>query len=258
MALMAPATSIDWQQPWLAPLRHVGECVVARQRSGMSLPDALNLDGAPRRFVPHEALPEGEPYESYIARSAQVPTRENLHDFFNGLVWHAEPALKSRLNQLQAQAIGRDGIGPRRGALRDALTLFDENGALLDGPDALQQALRQRDWQQLLVHQRALWREARLRIVGHALLAQLSVAPRKGLTAHVWVGDALGAAAENLARQTLSAAAGAGRARLVAGESSAGLLWRCRGVPRPARETLGPGRFGGFARLKPLKAAGSP
>ena len=172
MAFMAPTTSIDWQQPWLAPLRHVGECVVARQRSGMSLPDALNLDGAPRRFVPHEALPEGEPYESYIARSAQVPTRENLHDFFNGLVWHAEPALKSRLNQLQAQAIGRDGIGPRRGALRDALTLFDENGALLDGPDALLQALRQRDWQ------------------------QLSVAPRKGLTAHVWVGDALGAAAE--------------------------------------------------------------
>ena len=196
MAWMAPTTSIDWQQPWLAPLRHVGECVVARQRSGMSLPDALNLDGAPRRFVPHEALPEGEPYESYIARSAQVPTRENLHDFFNGLVWHAEPALKSRLNQLQAQAIGRDGIGPRRGALRDALTLFDENGALLEGPDAMLQALRQRDWQQLLVHQRALWREARLRIVGHALLAQLSVAPRKGLTAHVWVGDALSATAE--------------------------------------------------------------
>lgn len=194
--MFALAAVIDWQQPWLAPLRHVGMTVAARQQSGMSLPEALNLDGAPRRFVPQDALPDGEPYESFIARCAQVPTRENLHDLFNGLVWHAEPALKSRLNQLQSQAIARDGIGPRRGALRDALTLFDENGALLDGPEALLQALRQRDWQQLFVHQAALWREARLRIVGHALLEKLSVAPRKGLTAHVWVGDALGADAQ--------------------------------------------------------------
>ncbi len=187
---------VDWQQPWLAPLRVLGMTVMARQQAGMTLPEALNLDGAPRHFVPQALLPEGEPYETFIARRGQVPTRENLHDLFNGLVWHTEPALKLRLNQLQAQAVARDGIGPRRGALRDALTLFDENGALLDGPEALLQALRQRDWKQLFVHRRALWRQARLRIVGHALLEQLTVAPRKGLTAHVWLGETLGASAE--------------------------------------------------------------
>ena len=114
-----------------------------------------------------------------------MPTRDNLHDVFNGLVWLAQPALKRQLNALQAAAIVRDGIGPRRGPLRDALTLFDENGALLDAPPLLWAALRRRDWQGLFVTHRRLWSQARLTLVGHALLEQLCTAPRKGLTAHV-------------------------------------------------------------------------
>jgi len=113
-----------------------------------------------------------------------VPTRDNLHDFFNGLVWLAFPATKRRLNELQAAEIARNGIASTRGALRDALTLFDENGALLDAPAALWNALAARDWHALFVTQHALWSEARLVVFGHALLEKLT-APRKALTAHV-------------------------------------------------------------------------
>ena len=113
-----------------------------------------------------------------------MPTRDNLHDFFNGLVWLRHPRTKRHLNALQAAEIARHGIGATRGPLRDALTLFDENGAVLDAPPELWRALLARDWQGLFVTHRDLWREARLRIFGHALLEKL-VAPRKGLTAHV-------------------------------------------------------------------------
>ena len=73
--------------------------------------------------------------------------------------------------------------------MRDAVTVFDENGALLQAPPALWRALRERAWRRLFVELRPLWREARLWIFGHALLEQL-LAPRKCLTAHVWCGDA--------------------------------------------------------------------
>lgn len=136
------------------------------------------------RFVPHEALPPGEAYEAHIFRTGDVPTRDNLHDFFNGLAWLHFPQAKRRLNELQAAEIARCGIGARRGPLRDALTLFDENGAVLDAPPALWDALVARDWQRLFVTERARWDEARLLLFGHALLEKLT-APRKGLTAHV-------------------------------------------------------------------------
>ena len=190
---------VDWTQPWFAQVRDVGELVAQRIADGMSVADALNLPHfpqAPRRFVAHAALPQGLAYESFIAYSGCVLTRENLHDFFNGLVWHTQPQLKSRLNALQAQSIAAEGVRAKRGALRDALTLFDEFGALLDAPAPLLDALRARDWTALFITRRALWAHSRLVIVGHALLEQLRVAPRKGLTAHVYLGDALAATAQ--------------------------------------------------------------
>ena len=70
--------------------------------------------------------------------------------------------------------------------MRDALTLFDENAALLRLPQSLEQALRARDWQALFVTQRADWRTARVDLFGHALLEKLC-APRKAITAHGWL-----------------------------------------------------------------------
>ncbi len=144
----------------------------------------------PVRFVPQADLPAGEAYEAFIHRSGQVPTRDNLHDAFNGLMWLAQPALKQRLNQLQAAELVAHGVSGQRGSVRDALTLFDENGALLQAPAVLMQALRQRDWHGLFITHRACWADARMTIFGHALLEKLAVAPRKALTAHVLLCDA--------------------------------------------------------------------
>lgn len=177
--------AIDWAQPWLAPYRADGE-TAAQAACRTSVAAALQaVKPAPvPDFVRQDSLPAGQAYETHIFRTRTVPTRDNLHDFFNGLVWLAFPQAKRRLNALQAAEIARTGIGATRGPLRDALTLFDENGAVLDAPAALWKALVARDWPALFVTQRALWSEARLLVFGHALLEKL-VAPRKAATAHV-------------------------------------------------------------------------
>jgi hypothetical protein len=176
---------VDWaRRPWLAHCRTFGAPAeqAARQHGvATALQAAIGL---PVRFVPQDALPTGEAYESFIYRTGTVPTRDNLHDLFNGLTWLAFPQTKQRLNALQAAEIQRTGVGAARGPLRDALTLFDENGAVLDAPPTLWEALVARDWQRLFVTERALWQESRLLVFGHALLDKLCQ-PRKGMTAHV-------------------------------------------------------------------------
>jgi hypothetical protein len=179
-------TRIDWRAPWYEPWREPGERVAHRIATGRALHDALNGEpGAPVHFVPQSTLPEGEPYERYVFNSKQCPVRDGLHDFFNGLCWISMPRTKQRLNALQAEQIAGDGVGAVRGPVRDGITLFDENGALLDAPAPLWDALMARDWQRLFVGLRPLWAEARLLVVGHALLEKLTQ-PRKPLTAHVW------------------------------------------------------------------------
>jgi hypothetical protein len=184
--------AIDWSRAWLSPWRERGEAL-ARHAAAVSLVDALNLAGADEirlgagrlQFVPHDALPAGESYEAFIARTACVPTRENTHDFFNGLAWLLFPQLKRRVHELQAEQLGTSKPGAPRGAVRDALTVFDENAALLRAPEVLVDALRRRDWHALFVTHRAAWAEASLQLFGHALLEKL-IRPRKPITAHVW------------------------------------------------------------------------
>jgi Protein of unknown function (DUF3025) len=192
--------AVDWARPWLAPLRPWAQRLPGGLQAADAL-DALAPPGGPR-FVRQGAMAAGEPYEAFIARRGEVPTRDNLHDLFNGLVWLCQPALKRRLNQLQAGEIATRGVGPERGALRDALTLFDEFGAFWPAPPAaLRAALLARDWQALFVTHRAAWARHEPVIVGHALLEQLAVAPRKGLTAHVALGDPLAWTADEWARK---------------------------------------------------------
>lgn len=174
------------------PYAALGRAVLARWQAGGSLAEALNaaLAGRPielaagaLRFVPQQALPPGEAYEAFVRRTACVPTRDNAHDYFNGLVWLHRPALKRWLNEMHGLSPQPVPGGPR-GPLRDALTLLDENGALLSAPPPLAEALSARDWQRLFVALRPLWAQARLEIVGHALLEKL-LHPRKPLCAHV-------------------------------------------------------------------------
>lgn len=183
LALSLPA--IAWGAPWLHPWRTPGEGVASAVAGGQELPAALNGAGAPVRFVGASQLPRGMPYERYIFERGDCPTRENLHDFFNGLCWLRFPRTKQALNALQASEIQQRGLGAVRGPVRDAITVFDENGILLSAPPALWDALLRRDWRRLFIDLRGAWPEARLIVFGHALLEKL-VRPRKGITGHVW------------------------------------------------------------------------
>ncbi len=183
---MHPLRDIDWQQPWLGDWREPGRRLARAVLQGMPLHEVLSREpGAPVRFVPQDELPPGMAYERHVFESGRCPTREGLHDFFNGLCWLKFPHTKRRLNELQAAQIAQQGIGARRGPVRDAITLLDESGALLDAPAPLWDALQAREWRRLFVELRPLWVQARLVLFGHALLEQL-VLPRKALTAHVW------------------------------------------------------------------------
>ena len=175
----------DWAQPWFAPWARTGAAALARHATGQPLTDALNAAGdAPVRFVPPDALPPGAAYEHFIFEHAAVPTRTGWHDFFNALVWQGMPVTKRHLNRLQAAEIARDGVQARRGPVRDAITVFDENGALLHAPDALWDALAARRWADLFGPLRPLWREASFMLFGHAALEKL-LSPYKSITVHV-------------------------------------------------------------------------
>ena len=179
-------TQINWSRPWLQPLSATGESAAQQVVRGAAVAEALNTLGpCPVSFVPQSDLPAGEPYERHIHQTGTVPTRDNLHDFFNGLVWLHFPQTKTRLNQLQAAAIAAQGIQPVRGPLRDALTVFDENAAFLVAPPPLWDALEARDWWRLFVELRPLWADAQLVLFGHALLEKLVYA-RKPVVAHIY------------------------------------------------------------------------
>lgn len=145
------------------------------------------------RFVSQNALPEGEAYESFIATTGNIPTRDNLHDLFNGSIWLTFPKTKAVLNYHHMIEIAEQGIRESRGRVRDTITIFDENGAVLVTSNIrVSDALIDFDWQASLVKPRAQWdnpkqtnphAEAAVYIFGHALLEQL-VQPRKPLCAH--------------------------------------------------------------------------
>ena len=214
---------IDWQQPWFAPWANNGKEVLHAWLEQGALPPALNqtllankpqtaanlaghashashdFTGQPGQpgllvqqtaakleweFVAHDALPPGAAYEAFIHAHQQIPTRNNAHDFFNGLCWLRFPKTKRRLNQLQAQAIEQNGIQAQRGPLRDAITLMDENAVLLFAPETVWRALRNKDWPSLFLTHRSDWQRCRMVIFGHALLEKL-LTPYKGITGHV-------------------------------------------------------------------------
>ncbi|MGE6330420.1 DUF3025 domain-containing protein [Psychrobacter pacificensis] len=145
------------------------------------------------QFVSQNALPEGEAYEQFIGTTGNIPTRDNLHDLFNGSIWLTFPKTKAVLNYYHMLEIAKQGISERRGRVRDTITVFDENGAVLVTADPnIGEALVDFDWQSSLVRPRDKWddptqpddsAQAAVYIFGHALLEQL-LYPRKPLCAH--------------------------------------------------------------------------
>ncbi len=182
----------DWSQPWLAAVADGYALVTAANPLA-----ALNREarrrrvstaaGLPIEFVDGADAPAGRAYEVHIAATGRVPTRLNAHDLMNALVWLAMPRTKARLNALHAQAF--EARGGDRGPLRDAATLFDENGALLvTRAGTLPALLRARRWREAFVERRHGWSAVRLLCFGHALMVKL-MSPYKAITAHVRVVD---------------------------------------------------------------------
>lgn len=214
-------STIDWTRPWFRPF-----AASASALHGPDLREALNAGAAalrnaqslPLRFVPQAALPDGVAYESHIFDTGQVPTRDNLHDAFNALIWLHFPETKRLLNRLQAEAILRDGVQPERGGLRDAATLFDENAILFVSEDpALFDALHGFAWRELFASRRDAWGDTCTVVpFGHALLEKL-VQPYRSVTAHAWWVAAPPATPvcriDRLLAASLAAAAGQGALR---------------------------------------------
>jgi hypothetical protein len=111
-------STIDWTRPWFchSPRPHPASVAVTCARLSTRRHRAASTPGLPLRFVPQDTLPEGVAYESHIFATGQVPTRDNLHDAFNALIWLHFPETKRLLNRLQAEAIERDGVQAVRGA----------------------------------------------------------------------------------------------------------------------------------------------
>lgn len=133
-------------------------------------PDAANGNGQPVRCVEAEPLAAGD-YETRIHRSGEISTRgDDLHDLFNALAWARFPRIKSALNALHVRHM-EDGDHNRRGPVRDALTLFDEGGAIMAAPDLQDlRAVATHDWASVFGGDDPWSQRYRLEMVGHGLL----------------------------------------------------------------------------------------
>ena len=223
--------AIDWQAPWLCHLNQLGYIsksitplsglkndpaqtdkleqtpdIIAKVLNSalqkhaddlqQPLPQtkpALNNQAQTLQFVSQKALPEDEAYERFIGTTGNIPTRDNLHDLFNGSIWLTFPKTKALLNYYHMLEIDQQGIGASRGRVRDTITVFDENGAILvTAESSIGKALIDFNWQESLVAPRDKWdnpkqlnkqAQAAVYIFGHALLEKL-LYPRKALCAH--------------------------------------------------------------------------
>ncbi len=191
------ANAINWSRAWLAEIHDLalplldGPNWLAAMNDAALRADLRNAQHHPIQFVAQHTLPAGLVYESHIYQTGAVPTRDNLHDFFNALIWLRFPLAKRTLNSLQALELLRtEQLQARgmRGSQRDAATLFDENAALLVCSEpAFVEALKQHQWEEVFFQNRALFKQScEVILFGHALLEKL-VHPYKAITAHAWI-----------------------------------------------------------------------
>ncbi len=149
-----------------------------------ALPAGLrSAGGHDIRFVASDEL-GNDGYEHRIYTSGQVSTRpQSWHDLFNALVWMRYPHIKTALNRLHYQA-GAGQKSASRGPLRDALTLFDECGAVVvsDRRDILI-ALAERRWSDAF-RNGDFKSSVVISVVGHAMLEKF-MAPYKSMCANV-------------------------------------------------------------------------
>lgn len=184
---------MNWQQPWYTTLYIPSLSDTFYQVKdwlNASLNNPIyNTQCHAIKFVTQDSLPSHTAYESFIAQGGQIPTRDNYHDLLGGLIWLNYPKIKAVLNHLHTLDIIHNGITCHRSALRNALTLFDENGGIVvsSNPNILR-SLQNFDWENVLFHQCERWQPPSQCVqffpFGHALLEKL-ITPRKNICSHV-------------------------------------------------------------------------
>jgi hypothetical protein len=145
-----------------------------------------NANGRPIVFVTPGVNGGAMQYETQIAETGAIPTRENVHDLFNALQWLSCPKLKSAINSGHLFRLQHDGgeEAKARSTPRDVLTMFDESGVIVASEDkSLLALIREFRWRELFVDRRHdVIHNMRFFLVGHGLLEK-SLAPFIGLTA---------------------------------------------------------------------------
>ena len=167
--------------------------------------EVVSGGGEPLEFVPQETK-TGEPYEKRVFAYGKVLTRNrNWHDLFNALVWITFPKTKAAINRHHYREMqARDG-GEARGAVRDALTLFDESGVIVASIDAgLSELLTGFRWKELFWGRREeVVRGMRFHLFGHALYEK-ALKPYKGVTGKSVILDISAKELERLLPQQLA------------------------------------------------------
>lgn len=185
-AIRTPLTLLAGEEAWPSIAR-LNQCVAG----------TTNFRGEPIRFVANDvaAGATASTYETRIAESGEVVTRENWHDFFNAMSWLAFPEAKSAISEMHARLLAAHGEreARARSTPRDVLTLFDEGGIIVtSGDPSLLELIRGFEWKTLFVDRRAeVAREMRFYLFGHSMLEK-ALQPYVGVTAKAMlfeVGD---------------------------------------------------------------------
>ena len=143
----------------------------------------VTAGGTPLRLVPDSGT---VPYEARLRVRGEMQHRDrDWHDLFSVLAWLTYPKTKAALNDAHHARLHGAAAGGRRGAARDALTLFDENGAIVLASDpGLLEDVREFRWKRLFRDRRDAVRAAmRVHVFGHALLEK-ALRPYVGMSAH--------------------------------------------------------------------------
>lgn len=178
LALFAPLTPLLACLPGNGSLLEVEPLNTLASERGI-----VSGGGAQIRFVVPGA--SGLSYEERVYWLGEVETRPgNWHDGFNALVWLAYPLTKAALNARHhlAMAEQRSTRNSGRGAMRDALTQFDECGvAVVSSRLDLWEGIRAHRWKEIFWTRRAeTQRSLKVFVFGHASFDMLRT-PRIGL-----------------------------------------------------------------------------
>lgn len=201
-----PKTTIDtWkpdflqQSPLFDAIQHVSlpfagmcEWPTLEQFSNELRKKGIYSQGSqPMHAVAQAAKPEkfDDFYESRIYLKGELQTRlQNWHDFFNAMCWLQFPETKAALNALHYECSRTRKTGTNRTPLENAITLFDECGAIVVTDDAFMlDLIREHRWKELFFdHREKFGVHVQCYVFGHAMFEK-AIMPYIGMTAQAFL-----------------------------------------------------------------------